>query len=62
PSREFLNWPLSPYGYSHSTGWTIEDIRTDGKWETFLWKGRHIHDRFETPLDAATHRADFLAA
>lgn len=54
-----LGWQVvSPYGYSHPTGWTIEDIRTEGKWETLMWHGRHIHDRFKSPLDAATLHAE----
>ncbi|WP_257814223.1 hypothetical protein [Burkholderia glumae] len=56
-----LGWQVtSPYGYSHPSGWTIEDIRTNGKWQTLLWKGRHIHDRFRRPLDAARAHADLV--
>ncbi|MGS1047522.1 hypothetical protein ACVCIC_01235 [Burkholderia glumae] len=56
-----LGWQvISPYGYSHPSGWTIEDIRTNGKWQTLLWKGRHIHDRFRRPLDAARAHAELV--
>ncbi|WP_186128618.1 hypothetical protein [Burkholderia gladioli] len=56
-----MGWQVvSPYGYSHASGWTIEDIRTDGKWETIMWNGRHIHDRFASPLAAAQYHADFI--
>ncbi|MCM2547246.1 hypothetical protein [Burkholderia glumae] len=56
-----LGWQVvSPYGYSHPSGWTIEAIRTNGKWQTLLWKGRHIHDRFRRPLDAARAHADLV--
>ncbi|QKM57712.1 hypothetical protein CG017_05792 (plasmid) [Burkholderia glumae] len=41
-------------------GWTIEAIRTDGKWQTLLWKGRHIHGRFKRPLDAARAHAELV--
>ncbi|MBU9426437.1 hypothetical protein [Burkholderia gladioli] len=58
-----LGWQVvSPYGYSHASGWTIEDIRTDGKWDTLLWEGRHIHKRFESPLEAANYHADLMRA
>ncbi|WP_186117742.1 hypothetical protein [Burkholderia gladioli] len=58
-----LGWQVvSPYGYSHPSGWTIEDIRTDGKWQTLLWKGKHIQDRFDSPLAAANHHAAIISA
>ncbi|MFY4707365.1 hypothetical protein [Burkholderia glumae] len=35
-----LGWQVvSPYGYSHPSGWTIEDIRTNGRWQTLCGKG-----------------------
>ncbi|MGS1000144.1 hypothetical protein ACVCH0_00175 [Burkholderia glumae] len=56
-----LGWQLtSPYGYSHPSGWTIEDIRTSGKWQKLLWKGRRIYDRFRRPLNAARAHAELV--
>ncbi|WP_186138388.1 hypothetical protein [Burkholderia gladioli] len=53
-----LGWQVvSPYGYSHPSGWTIERCSINGEWRTLLWKGQHIYDRFETPLAAAEHHA-----
>ncbi|WP_186027448.1 hypothetical protein [Burkholderia gladioli] len=53
-----LGWHVvSPYGYSHPSGWTIGRYRTDGVWETVLWEGTHIHGRFKNPLTAARHHA-----
>ncbi|WP_186043949.1 hypothetical protein [Burkholderia gladioli] len=53
-----LGWQVvSPYGYSHPSGWTIERCKIDGQWRTLLWKGLHIYDRFKSPLAAAEHHA-----
>ncbi len=54
-----LGWQVvSPYGYSHPSGWTIERSKIDGEWKTHMWKGRHIHDRFSSPEAAAACHAD----
>ncbi|WP_186031711.1 hypothetical protein [Burkholderia gladioli] len=54
-----LGWQVvSPYGYSHASGWTIERCKINGEWRTLLWKGLHIYDRFPDPEAAATHHAD----
>lgn len=53
-----LGWQVvSPYGYSHPSGWTIERCCINGEWRTLLWNGPHIYDRFATPLAAAEHHA-----
>lgn len=53
-----LGWQVvSPYGYSHPAGWTIERCSINGEWKTLLWNGPHIYDRFATPLAAAEHHA-----
>lgn len=53
-----LGWQVvSPYGYSHPSGWTIERCSINGEWRTLLWNGPHIYDRFATPLAAAEHHA-----
>lgn len=53
-----LGWQVvSPYGYSHASGWTIERCKINGEWRTLLWKGLHIFERFPTPEAAAVHHA-----
>ncbi|WP_186130637.1 hypothetical protein [Burkholderia gladioli] len=53
-----LGWQVvSPYGYSHASGWTIERCKIDGEWRTLLWKGLHIFKRFPSPEAAAVHHA-----
>ncbi len=48
---------VSPYGYSHPSGWTIERCHIEGEWKTFSWKGLRIYDRFPSPEAAAAHHA-----
>ncbi|ARK80506.1 hypothetical protein BOC40_08775 [Burkholderia pseudomallei] len=59
--REFGWTAVSPYGYTHKSGWSIGVYRVGDRWITLLWDAHSIHDEYGNPLAAAKHHASLVS-